>query len=62
MPQLEERLKLLDALDPAKRALVDTYSRQKIVDQHPEWIRQALTEAPPEKRNLYSRAGRQSAF
>lgn len=46
---VEMRLKLLDGLEPAKRAQVDTYSRQKIVEQHPEWIATALADAPAQE-------------
>lgn len=51
-PTPEARLKLLDTLDPAKRSQLDTYSRQQIVDQHPEWIAQALADAPAQEQVL----------
>ncbi len=48
----EARLKLLDSLDPARRATCDTSSRQKIVDQHPEWLEQVLNEATAEVKEI----------
>lgn len=48
----EARLKLLDSLDPARRAHADTYSRQKIVEAHPEWLAKALSEAPSEEMEI----------
>ncbi len=41
----EERLKLLDSLDPAKRSQIDNHSRKQIVDEHPEWLADALANA-----------------
>lgn len=52
---LSMRLQLLDSLDPAKRALVDSYSRQKIVDEHPEWLAAALNDAPAREETIYLR-------
>lgn len=48
----EMRLKLLDSLDPAKRSQVDTYCRQQIIDQHPEWITQALADAQAQEQEV----------
>lgn len=42
----EERLNLLDRLDAKTRALVDGYSRNQILNEHPDWIVKALDEAP----------------
>lgn len=42
----QERLQLLDGLDPARRVTVDTFSRQQIVQLHPEWLTDALQNAP----------------
>ncbi len=52
---VEARLKALDSLDPAKRASVDNYCRQQIVEEHPEWIAQALSEAPTEEQEVILR-------
>ena len=38
----EQRLRLLDAMEPARRAMVDSFSRQEIVNEHPEWLHKAL--------------------
>ncbi|MBS0635237.1 MAG: hypothetical protein JSR37_07220 [Verrucomicrobia bacterium] len=48
----DARLKLLDGLDPARKAQIDTYSRQKIVEAHPEWLALALHEAPVEEKEI----------
>jgi GcvH upstream region-like protein len=45
----DERLKALDSLDAITRSKVDQFAREKIVDEHPEWIKEALKEAPSEK-------------
>lgn len=41
----EARLSILDKLDPARRTLVDSYSRSMIIEENPEWIKKALDEA-----------------
>lgn len=53
---VEARLKVLDGLDPAKRAQVDTHSRQKIVDEHPEWLTEALQQAPQQEKQVALRS------
>lgn len=45
----EERLEALDSLDSTIRSVVDAFVKQAIVKAHPEWIKQALSEAKPEK-------------
>lgn len=45
----EERFEALDGLDATTRAVVDAFAKQTIVKAHPEWIKQALNEAKPEK-------------
>lgn len=42
----EERLAALDALDDFTRMRIDRVARQAIVDEHPEWLTQALENAP----------------
>lgn len=42
----EERFKVLEKLDPVKRSEIDAWSREKIVDQNPAWIEEALAAAP----------------
>src|SRR5205085_7791331 len=39
----DERLQLLDKLHPLARTPIDSFSRMQIVDEHPEWIKEALT-------------------
>jgi len=41
----EERLAVLDALDPKTRNKLDLFARKQIVDAHPEWLKAALDEA-----------------
>jgi GcvH upstream region-like protein len=43
--QREERFVALDSLDDGVRARVDQYARSKIVDAHPEWLKEALETA-----------------
>lgn len=38
----EDRYQFLDNIDPQKRIDIDTFIRMQIVDQHPEWIQEAL--------------------
>lgn len=47
----DERLALLDSLDPARRVMVDTFSRQEIVNANGQWLTEALQTAP-EKEEL----------
>lgn len=42
-----ERYIALDSLDQKTRHRVDAYSREQIVNEHPEWLEQALVEAEP---------------
>lgn len=42
----EERFKVLERLEPAKRSQVDLWAREKLVDQNPGWIEEALAIAP----------------
>lgn len=41
----DDRLRLIDGLDPARRAMLESYSRQEIVNLHPEWLKDALANA-----------------
>ncbi len=43
---VETRYAALDSLDPTLREKVDEYARLAILDTHPEWLEQALEEAP----------------
>ncbi len=44
-PTEEARHAALDALDEKVRTKIDAFSRSEIVDQHPEWIQEALSQA-----------------
>lgn len=46
----DDRLTALDSLDALSRNRLDNMARQAIVDQHPEWIDQALKDAKAETR------------
>ena len=43
----EERFNVLDKLDSATRSRIDNFARSAIVENHPEWIEQALNQATP---------------
>lgn len=43
----EERFASLDSLDNKTRNRVDAFARTAVVDEHPEWIVKALSEAQP---------------
>ena len=45
----DERFAALDSLDEKTRARVDAFARSAIVESHPEWLQQALAEAPTMK-------------
>ncbi len=45
----EERSEALESLESTIRSVVDAFAKQAIVKAHPEWIKQALNEAKPEK-------------
>ena len=49
----EGRLVKLDALNPQERGIIDAYAREKIVEQHGEWINEALDEAPMNSETLH---------
>lgn len=45
----DERYAALDELDKKTRARVDSFSRSQIVEEHPEWLSEALQEATTER-------------
>lgn len=49
----KEREKSLDELDDTTRLRVDTYAREEIVKEHPEWIDQALEQAELQVQTLH---------
>lgn len=48
----EDRFAALDHLSNATRAQVDSFARQTIIDQHPEWLDKALQEAEPKRMSV----------
>ena len=42
----DERFAALDQIEPKTRNLIDAYSRSFIIDEHPEWIKEALDANP----------------
>ncbi len=46
----EERFKILEKLDSLKRSQIDAWSREKIVDQNPSWVQEALAAAPKKEK------------
>jgi len=52
---VDERLQLLDGLEPAKRQMVDSFARREIINEHPEWIEASFSEAEPHEEVLLLR-------
>lgn len=48
----EQREKALDRLDHHTRGRIDSFAREQILKAHPEWIAEALKNAPTEKKIL----------
>lgn len=46
---LEDRFEILEDLDANTRTRVDAFAKNAIINAHPEWIKQALTDAQPKK-------------
>lgn len=46
---LEERYEALEDLNANTRTRVDAFAKKAIINDHPEWIAQALLDAPPKK-------------
>jgi len=55
----EERFAALDALDDKTRSKVDTFARAAIVDEHPEWLENALQESQVTRKvvSLHAKGG-----
>lgn len=51
----EERIAILDQLDENTRNTIDSYSRSLIVNEHPEWLSQALEALPLKEQRLQLR-------
>lgn len=45
----DNRLQILDSLDPNLRIKIDRLARSLLIDQHPEWIEEALQNVQPER-------------
>ncbi len=52
----EERFAALEGLDEATRNRIDVFSREQIVESHPEWLEQALQQAPRKQMTIGMRA------
>lgn len=48
----EARLATLDKLDPTTKMRVDQFARAKIVESHPEWLKQALDQATMKEQTI----------
>jgi len=48
-PSRKDKIEALDSLDDMTRAKVDSFARNAIVDEHPEWIDEALKDAEHKK-------------
>lgn len=55
-PTKEERLKLLDEMDPSLRLKMDKTARFAVLEKHPEWIEEALALAPQQKQTVKIRS------
>jgi len=51
----DERHQALDNIDVKTRLKIDDFSRKVIVDQHPEWIEEALSRAEPKEEDVMLR-------
>lgn len=58
----QERLAVLDNFDDMTRSRIDAFARAEIVDQHPEWLQNALQDAEPKKMTVGMRPTGGSSF
>ena len=49
----EDHFALLERLSPAKRSSVDEWTRLRMVDEHPEWIEQQLSQAEVAEKEIF---------
>lgn len=56
----KERFETLEKLSSDQRAKVDTFSRLRLLDCHPEWIDEALTSTQAEEKILFLSSNRSS--
>lgn len=54
----EERFAILEKLDPQMRSKIDAYARLKLIERHPDWVKQALDGASGEEKKLFLSAGK----
>jgi hypothetical protein len=52
----EERWAILEGIDPKLRLKIDRSARSALIDEHPEWIEEALSKAPAEKKAVAIRS------
>jgi len=48
----EEKFQSLEKLSPSQRLQVDSYARLRLMDQHPEWIEEAMVSAASQERTI----------
>jgi hypothetical protein len=54
----EERFATLEKIDPNERAKIDSFARLLLVDQHSEWVQEALDAAKGEEKTLSLSGGK----
>lgn len=52
----DNRLQILDSLEPNLRLKIDRLARSILIDQHPEWIEEALQSVKPERTSVAIRS------
>ncbi len=55
---VEERFASLETLDAKVRGKVDLFARRLVLEEHPEWLQEALNRAKPEEKELIFSAGK----
>jgi hypothetical protein len=54
---VEERFQSLEEIDAKVRGKIDLFARRLLIDQHPEWLEEALRSAKAEEKELILSAG-----
>ncbi|HEY4255072.1 MAG TPA: hypothetical protein VGM34_01840, partial [Chlamydiales bacterium] len=55
---VEERFQALEEIDPKVRGKIDLFARRLLIDEHPEWIEEALRVAKAEEKELVLSTGK----
>jgi len=58
LSSVEERFESLEGLDPKTRGKIDLFARRLLIDEHPEWLQEALRTAKAEEKQLVLSAGK----